>query len=154
LQKRHKVRQFFIIRDDNREHICSFVRTRPVGDTVRLDDPKKSRDQEEKYHAMIGDIAKTFKFTGETGWSEEDVKRILVDAFCRLMAEMGTPVQGHGRVVPSLDGKGIVQLGAQTRKFRVREASEFIEYLMSYGTENGVVWSDKSGIRPDLLTAK
>src|SRR3546814_12942470 len=40
----------------------------------------KSRQQEEHYHALIGDIAKQYQHAGRT-WDDEDMKRILVDAF-------------------------------------------------------------------------
>lgn len=100
----------------------------------------KSRDQEAKYHAMFGDIARDCTFMGQK-WGADDWKRLLVDAFARVMAEAGTPLQHSGRIIPSLDGKGVVQLGIQTRQFRRSEASEFIEFLYAWGAENGVRWS-------------
>ena len=42
----------------------------------------KSREQEEKYHAMIGEIAKQAQHLGAT-WTSEEWKRLLVDQFCR-----------------------------------------------------------------------
>src|SRR5690606_11777311 len=109
----------------------------------------KSRIQEEKYHAMIGDIAKHCTFMGEK-LGAEDWKRLLVDAFVRVMREDAKsegrpdPFKSQGRVLPSLDGSGIVQLGIQTRKFSKRMAGEFIEYLYHYGCDNLVPWSDDS----------
>jgi hypothetical protein len=49
--------------------------------------------------------------------------------------------------VPSLDGKRIVQLGLQSRRFGKSLASEFIEHLYAFGAENRVVWSEKA--RPE-----
>ncbi len=108
----------------------------------RPEEPKKHRIQEERYHAMLGDIAKQVSFFGLKR-DLETVKRLLVDAFCRVMAANGEPIQGWGTVLPSLDGTGVVQLGVQTRRFKVHEASAFIEYLFAYGDENDVVWSEK-----------
>ena len=107
---------------------------------VKLTPPQKSRDQEEMYHAMIGDIHKSKKFTflGQADWSSDDIKRLLVDAFAKEMAALGTPLAQSGRVVPSLDFQGTVQLGIQTRNFRKNEGSEFIEYLFAYGASIGV----------------
>jgi hypothetical protein len=50
-------------------------------------------------------------------------------------------------VVPSLNGDGVIQLGVQSRKFNVRQAAEFIEYLFAWGAENNVWWSEP-GIEP------
>lgn len=109
---------------------------------------KKSREQEEKYHAMIGDIARQMKYQGET-LDRESWKRLLVEAFVHVMRETAQaenkpdPFGGQARLLMSLDGQRIVQLGVQTRKFRKSVAAEFIEYLYAYGTENGVRFTGK-----------
>lgn len=104
--------------------------------------PVKRRIQEEKYHAMIADIAKQVDLLGERQ-DVDDAKRLLIDAFARIMKEAGTPLHQQGRIVPSLDGTGVVQLGIQSRHFWVAEASEFIEYLYAFGAMHNVRWSEK-----------
>ena len=89
-----------------------------------------SRDQEEKYHAMIGDIANQAKHLG-SHWDADTWKRLLVDKFVR---EQGISSQ----IMANLDGDGIVQLGFQTRKFTKEQASEFVEWLYAWAAENGV----------------
>ncbi len=91
----------------------------------------KSRDQEEMYHAIIGQIAKQASHLGAK-WSQEDWKRFLVWQFAK---EVGIST---GKLVPSLDGTGIVQLGLQTRKFKKEEASQFTEWLLAWAAQNGV----------------
>lgn len=93
----------------------------------------KSREQEEKYHAMIGEIAKQAEHLGAK-WDAESWKRLLVDQFLR---ENG---KGGNRVLPNLDGTGIVQLGFQTRKFSKEQASEFVEWLLAWGAEHGITY--------------
>ena len=93
----------------------------------------KSREQEEKYHAMIGEIAKQAQHLGAK-WDAESWKRLLVDQFCRDN-DIKT-----GVVIPNLSGDGIVQLGFQTRKFTKEQASEFVEWLHAWGAEHGVVY--------------
>ena len=102
--------------------------------TLEIKDASKSREQEEKYHAMIGEIAKQAQHLGAK-WDEEDWKRMLVWQFCK---ESG---QNEGKIVPSLDGTGIVQLGQQTRKFTKQQASEFVEWLHAWGAEHGITYS-------------
>jgi len=99
----------------------------------------KSRDQEEKYHAMIGEIANQAQHLGAK-WSAEDWKRILIDLFAKE-----TGLQG-GKIIPSLDGSGIVQLGLQTRNFTKEQAMEFISFLDAWGAQHEIIFKnvDKS----------
>jgi hypothetical protein len=101
--------------------------------SMEIKDAAKSREQEEKYHAMIGEIAKQAKHLGAK-WDAESWKRLLVDQFCRDN-DIKT-----GVVIPNLSGDGIVQLGFQTRKFTKEQASEFVEWLHAWGAEHGVVY--------------
>ncbi len=137
------MRPLVITGEAARKAICRHVLMAPEGHVVRISEPAKKRIQEEKYHAMIGDIAKQCTFMGMR-LDSEDWKRLLVDAFAKVMRDAGTPIHHDGRVVPSLDGKRVVQLGVQTRKFYVKEAAEFIEYLYAYGAENNVQWTEQS----------
>ena len=91
----------------------------------------KTREQEEKYHAMINDIAKQAQHLGAK-WSSEDWKRLLVDQYLREVGEVQT------KIIPNLDGTGIVQLGFQTRKFTKEQASEFVEWLYAWSGNNGI----------------
>jgi hypothetical protein len=136
-------RVFRLVHDTARRLAAAQCQLAPDGWIVTIQEPKKSRYQEEKYHAMIGDIAKCVPFMGKL-IHQDDMKRLLVDAFAKVMRDSGTPLHHDGRVVPSLDGERVVQLGIQTKYFRVSEASQFVEYLYSFGNEHGVVWSDKT----------
>ncbi len=122
-------------------------KTAPDGWHVLFSEPPKTRIMEEKYHSMIGDIADQCKFI-DRKWSREAWKRLLIDAFVKVMraeakANGGAdPFHGDGEIVPSLDGSGIVQLGVQSRKFSKVVGSAFIEFLYAYGAENNVTWSE------------
>lgn len=113
----------------------------PDGFICEIKPANKSRDQEAKYHAMFSDVARQVEFMGSKRDSET-WKRLLVDAFARVKAADNDPVQGVGAIVPNLDGTGFVQLGVQTRRFSKRHASEFIEFILSWGVDNDVQWSD------------
>ena len=99
--------------------------------TLEVKDASKSREQEEKYHAIIGDIAKQAQHMGAK-WDSESWKRLLVWQFCKEKQI------DAGKIVPSLDMTGVVQLGQQTRKFSKEQASEFVEFLMAWASEHGV----------------
>lgn len=130
---------FRLINNDVRRRAMDAVRVAPEGWVVRISEPAKTRDQENLYHDMIDDIAKQWRFMGER-LDKESMKRLMVDAFDKAMKDAGTPLRQSGRIVPSIDGLRIVQLGIQTRGFNKREASEFIEFLSAWGAEKGIVW--------------
>jgi hypothetical protein len=103
--------------------------------TLEVKDASKSREQEEKYHAIIGDIAKQAQHMGAK-WDAESWKRLLVWQFCKEKQI------DAGKIVPSLDMTGVVQLGQQTRKFTKEQASEFVEFLQAWAINNGVTLND------------
>ena len=102
---------------------------------LTLTEESKTREQEQKYHAMIGEIAKQAQHLGAK-WDSDDWKRLLVQKFCKDYALLG------GRIIPNLDGDGIVQLDFQTRKFTKDQGSQFIEWLHAWGAENEIVFKE------------
>lgn len=139
-----EARIFNLVHAEARRRAAAYiVDDAPAGWRVSVKPQAKRRIQEERYHAMIGDIAQQWEFMGQK-WHLEDMKRILVDAFAEAMREAGTPIHHDGRIIPSIDGRRVVQLGIQTSKFYVKEASDFIEYLFAFGAEKGIRWSDKA----------
>ena len=68
----------------------------------------------------------------------------LVDEFRRVREEMGEPLTHPGKTVISLDGQRKVTVRPSTKKFRKKEASDFIEFLYATGIEYGARFTDKS----------
>ena len=140
-------RTFVLAHAEARRNCAAYALAAPQGQEVRFSPPLKRRIQEEKYHAMCGDISKVVTFMGRKEGAEE-WKRLLVDAFVRIMRDdaKGTgkpdPFADQGRIVPSLNGSGVVQLGIQTRTFTVALAAQFIEYLDAFGAENNVTFKE------------
>jgi hypothetical protein len=105
--------------------------------TIEIKPASKSRDQERKYHAILRDIAEQSQHMGSV-WDADDWKRLLVWQYCKEKAI------DSGKVVPSLDMTGVVQLGQQTRKFTKEQASEFVDYLNAWCVEHGVETNEKA----------
>jgi len=105
---------------------------------VTLDEFKSRRslEQNAKFHAICGDLAKQMPWAGSRidteGW-----KRLLVDAWAR--AERKSP----GQIVPSLDGQSVVALGIQTRSLPVGDMSDLIEFAIAYAVDHGVRLNDE-----------
>jgi NinB protein len=107
--------------------------------TLEVKDASRSNEQNEKFHAIIGDITKQAQHMGAK-WSAEDWKRLLVQEFCR---QSGLE---NGQIIPNLAGDGIVQLGRQTRKFTKEQASDFVAFLICWCDENGIELNDDSKV--------
>ena len=111
---------------------------------VRICEQNKSRDQEEKYHAMVGEIAAQVEVGGKLR-DAETLKRLLVDQFkADTLVDMADDWAKFGTVdmAPSLDGQRVVVLGVQTRKFTRKLASAFIEWLYAWGSDAGVTFRE------------
>lgn len=134
-------RTFVLAHDLARVNAAKFCMDAPEGWMIVGSEPTKRRIQEEKYHAMIGDIARQVEHIGRK-WDADDMKRLLIDEFADEMRAAGTPLHHDARVVPSFDGRRIVQLGVQSREFYVKEAAAFIEFLYAFGAARDVRWSE------------
>lgn len=141
-----------------RELAADFCMHAPEGAVCTFDAERQTPLQQRKYHAQINDIAACVPFMGEM-ISAEDWKRLLIDGFVRVMRDQAIaenksdPFPHHGRLVPSLDGKGTVYLGVQSRKFGKQMASEFVEYLYAWGTWNNVKWKEYEEYRSESAGA-
>jgi NinB protein len=107
-----------------------------MGLVLRVEEVSKTREQEAKYHAMIGDISEQAQHLGSK-WDADDWKRLLIDKFARETNRT------HGRIIPNLDSDGVVEVGILSRKFSRRDAVEFIEWLYAWGAENGCEFTEK-----------
>lgn len=149
--------QLFVYDPDNPNrdavlaYLCSSVEQRAAetGKPIHISvtDPKKSRIQEQKYHAMLTDIARDVRLTGRKGLDSEVWKRVCIEQFRHEtkndpdFRELWTSF-GDLQNVLSIDGERAVSLGEQSRNFGVKLASAFIDWLYAFGTENNVTWKE------------
>jgi len=103
------------------------------GKKMRLEikESRRSTEQNDMFHSIIAQIAKKMSEAG-TSWTADDWKRLLIDQWAH---ETNRRI---GKVVPSLDGDRVVQLGLQSHKFTVEDSSEFIEFLIAWATNKGI----------------
>lgn len=138
--------KFILVHDTARSRALEAVRNAPDGVVVQIKEQGKTRIQEEKYHAMIGEIAKQYEHCGKK-WSDEDMKRLLIDSFKRDTRNDSDfkaywDEDSKTEMVPSLDGSGVVMLGTQSRKFPKRIAIAFIEFLYAFGADANIIFTE------------
>ena len=139
---------FYIVHETARKRAHDAIDRAEYGCKVTLQLAPKTRPQEERYHAMIGDIASQWEFCGRQ-WNAEDMKRLLVDQFHRDTKddpELKKLWEEFAKVdmAPSIDRTGVVALGIQTRRFGKKLAAAFIEWLFAFGAEREVEWTNET----------
>ena len=114
----------------------------PDGYEANIVAPNKTRAQEEAYHAIFGEVAKQCQHLNQC-FDLEGWKRLLVDQFRSDMLadpechpDIRENLEGSVKMVPSLDGRSIVSIGLQTRKFRRRTAAAFLDWLNAWCVEH------------------
>jgi hypothetical protein len=93
----------------------------------------KSLQQERLYHSIINQIAKQAMLHGSR-WNSESWKRFLIDQWAHESGEMAS----ISKVMPSIDGQRVVQLGHQSRRFTKEQAISFTEFMLAWAATNGV----------------
>lgn len=105
----------------------------PDGYICKIQEPTRTLEANAALHAAISDVAKQIKWHGEQ-LDVEDWKRLLVSAWARVNHQ---PM----KMVPALDGQGFDVIYRRTSTLTKREASDLIEYVRAWGTDQGVKWS-------------
>ena len=136
---------------DSAKAMISYV---PTGYVVTISGPKKTRAQEDRYHAMLNDIAKQCEHLN-LKLDRDTWKRLAIDQFKReTLKEPECCAKYWARnqlnMIPALDGSGMVVLGEQSRKFPIKVATVFIEWLFAWGATNDVIWSDPTVVPLDV----
>lgn len=108
------------------------VANAPDGWVVRIGPPKRSADQSALFHALCGQIAKAKPEWGGIPMDAESWKALLVVSHAAATAEGGV------RLVPDLEGSGLVQLRESTATMSKARASSLIEYVQCWAAQNGV----------------
>lgn len=115
---------------------------------VKIDEyDTRTLEQNAKIHAMLGDIARQSKHLNQV-LSADDWKRLCVSQFRTDCIKNEVPrlseywQRNEFKLMPSLDGQTLVALGNQTREFPMYVMSGFVEWLLYFGAENNITWSN------------
>lgn len=101
---------------------------------IAVGEPKRSLAENAMLHALLSEVAEQVEWAG----AKRDVevwKRLMTSAWCRARGE---PVE----ILPALDGHGIDIVPMRTSRLNKRDCADLIEFVMYWGTENGVKFSE------------
>lgn len=108
-----------------REKAAKAVERAPEGYRVTFQAPKRSDEQNRRLWAMLSDVSEQVEYYGSKRSAEA-----WKDIFSAALRDVQT--------VPSLDGKGIVQIGLRTSKMSKAEMSDLFALIEEWGARNGV----------------
>lgn len=118
----------------NRDVIIDRIRHAPDGWVVRVSPPPRSLPQNNLFHELCGQIAEKRPVWNGLNMDTDDWKALLVVSHAKATADADAPI----RLVPSLEGDGLVQLRESTAKMDKARASSLLEYTLAWAAGQGI----------------
>lgn len=113
-----------------RAKAAHWIAKAPVNTRVTFQGPKRSLAQNDRLWAMLTDIATQHLHDGQR-LTADDYKVLFIHA-----------LNGEGRMVRAIDGKGWVNLGRSSSDMSREEMSDLLELIAAWGAQNGIEFHD------------
>ena len=131
--------RLYLVNDAVKDRVIELIRGLPTDENapfvVEIKVKTRSMEQNDKFHAMLGDIARQATWQGDTydiyGW-----KNLLVSAHTIATKQ-------PYKLVTGIEGE-LVNVRERTSKMGVKRMASLIEYTTAWGVENGVQFYDKA----------
>lgn len=120
---------FTLAHDVARKRAAEAVMRAPAGSRVKIEEAKRTLDQNALLWPLLTDIARQKQHAGQN-LSPDEWKSLFMHACGREL-----------RFMPALDGKGFVPFGMRSSKLTKAEFSELLEFVLSWGAANGVTFT-------------
>ena len=128
--------QLFILKHrEARRRAADGVETAPDGYYVRISAPTRTLPQNDKFHALCTDIAKS-----DLLWMGK--RRTAAQWKVLLVSGHAVATQEGSELVLGLEGE-FVNLRESTALMSIKRGASLITYTQAYGDMNGVVWTEK-----------
>lgn len=111
-----------------------FAAHAPEGWVATFTEPKRTDGQNERFHAICGDIAKS-------GLQWAGKKRTAVEWKVLLVSGHATATKEGSEMVPGLEGE-FINLRESTALMSIKRGSSLIEYATAFAISNGVTLHD------------
>jgi hypothetical protein len=120
----------------DRERAITWLKRSPPGTRVEFKASKRTIAQNDKMWALLTDVARQVPWDGKK-LRPADWRDLFIDALKREL-----------RVVPTLDGAGVLSLGRSSADLSKVEMSDLIELIYAFGANHGVVFFEPGGAAP------
>lgn len=115
-----------LINDELKRKAINWIKRAPQGTRVQFNGPKRSLPQSALMWSLVTSVAEQKEHFGRK-YTPDQWKILFMDA-------CGREVQ----FMPSLDGKTFIPWGHSSSELSKEEMSELIEFIYSWGAQNGV----------------
>jgi hypothetical protein len=113
-----------------RARAAKWIAEAPAGTRVEFKQAKRTTEQNARMWAMLTDVARQVTWHG-VKLSPDDWKLVFMDALKREL-----------RLVPNIDGTGLVNLGRSSSDLSKQEFGELMDLIEAFGAQHGVEFSD------------
>jgi len=127
-------RLFVLAHPEARRRALAAVAEAPGGHCVRISEPKRTDGQNERFHAIVGDIAKSAMTWAGKQRTAAEWKVLIVSAH-------STATRQGSEMVPGIEGE-FVNLRESTALMSVKRGASLIEYATAFALSNGVTLHD------------
>lgn len=126
--------QIVLLERADRERAVTWIKKARPGSRVEFKGPQRSLPQNDRFYAMLTDLAIQHRISGQ---------RYTVDQWKLMVLHACAKERGEDpQYLPPLNGGGMIQWGRSSSDLSVSEMTEVIEWMFSFGAENGIAWSD------------
>lgn len=133
----HK-QKYFLRSEQIKNNAIEFVRSLPVDEkkplVVDVKPITRNLEQNAKFHAMCGDIARQVQFNGE--WLPLEAWKVL------LISAHAEATKEGSHLVTGLEGE-LVNIRESTAQMGVKRMASLIEYVTAWGVSHGVHFNDR-----------
>jgi hypothetical protein len=124
---------FILAHAEARRRAVSCVGTAPDGFKVTVQPAKRTDEQNARFHAMVGDVARQCLWHGKKR-SPLQWKVLFVSAHAVLTGE-------GAEMLPGLENE-YVNIRESTAQMSIKRGASLIEYVRSWGDDHGVRWTE------------
>lgn len=114
----------------DRDRAARWAMQMPTGSRIEFKDAKRTLPQNDRMWAMLTDIATQKEHSGRK-YTPDQWKVLFMHA-------CGREVQ----FIPSLDNSTFIPWGQSSSDLSKQEMTDLIEFMFSWGAENGVIFND------------
>lgn len=125
-------RTYTVNNDTARQHVSGLVQRLPDGWRVTIAPPGRTLDQNAAFHAICADFAKARPTHGNAPMDAEAWKSVLI------VSHAAATDDGAIRLVPDLEGHGLVQIRESSARMSKARGSSLIEYCKAEAARLGV----------------
>lgn len=117
--------------DADRSRVAQWAAKVAVGTRVEFKQTKRSIPQNDRMWAMLTDVSRQLRWHDQH-LTPDDWKLVFLDALTR-----------EKRLVPALEGDGMVNLGRSSSDLSKEEMSELMELIAAFGAQHGVEFGER-----------